>query len=73
LAAQYGLCTRTDYPLFPNRSSQTKNLSSQAFAMDLQRIFSQNKADDDGKPLWLGEESNAVMRKTDAKRRANSL
>jgi hypothetical protein len=50
-----------------------KNLSSQAFAMDSQRIFSQNKTDDDGKPLRLNEESNAVMRKTDARRHANKL
>jgi hypothetical protein len=34
---------------------KNQNLSSQAFAMDSQRIFSHNKADDDGKPLWLNE------------------
>jgi hypothetical protein len=38
-------------------------MSSRDDYANLQRIFSQNKADDDGKPWWLGEESNAVMRK----------
>jgi hypothetical protein len=41
--------------------------------MDLQRIFSQNKAEDAGNPLWIAKDDNAVMRKIDAKRRANSL
>jgi hypothetical protein len=41
--------------------------------MDLQRIFSQNKAVDAANPLWIGKEPNAVMRKTDGKRHAISL
>jgi hypothetical protein len=35
----------------------------------LQRIFSQNKAEDAVKPLWFDKDDNAVMRKIDAKRR----
>jgi hypothetical protein len=38
------------------------NLSSQDFAANLQRIFSQNKAEDEVKPLWLNEDDNAIMR-----------
>jgi hypothetical protein len=39
----------------------------------LQRIFSQNKAEDTGNPLWIAKDDNAVMRKTDAKRRVKIL
>jgi GNAT superfamily N-acetyltransferase len=40
-----------------------QNLSSQNFAMDLQRIFSQNKAETAVNPLWIDKGDNAVMRK----------
>jgi hypothetical protein len=33
----------------------------------LREIFSQNKADDAANPLWIGKESNAVMRKNRSK------
>jgi hypothetical protein len=35
--------------------------------MDLRENFSQSKANDDVKPLWLDEEFNAAMRKISRK------
>jgi hypothetical protein len=40
-----------------------KNLSLQAFAMDLQRIFSQNKSVTTVTSLWIGKGGNTVIRK----------
>jgi hypothetical protein len=37
------------------------------FALDLRENFSQNKADAAANPLWIGKESNAVMRKINRK------
>jgi hypothetical protein len=37
--------------------------------VNLQRIFSHNKAEDTGNPLWIGKDDNEVVRKIDAKRR----